>query len=236
MNKRYNYFNKRYNYFLVTLILAITTGILIYLAQTSLLKLEISQVLMVIAGMTLLATFGSLQGFINSNSTVSVLNEIDEIDEFLLSKSISSVLDKFPNEPNHIATLKELPAWEVKSNDFVGRDNALAFAKLRIDLERELRQIATYSGLDIDMSRMSISRITDELTSNKVLPIEWTLTLKDIIDVCNKAIHGADISDGMTYKFISAGNELLKGLYAIKQNVDSNSNLKLSNEKPKVIK
>jgi hypothetical protein len=219
--------NKRFNNLVVTLILAGITSLLILLAQTQLVKLEVLQVLMVIAGMTLLATFNSLQGFINSleNNELSIQPE-DVIEASLLSESVSSVLDKFPNK--HI---KELPSWEIKPNDLVGRDNSLALAKLRIDIERELRQIAEVSGLDIDKSLVGIPRLMDELLSKKALPIEWSYALRDIVDVCNRAIHGMTVSDDLTFKVIKTGNELLNGLYSIRQEKYLDPTWELSNVK-----
>jgi hypothetical protein len=210
-------------HFIGAIVLASITALLIILVQQDRVKLEVGQVLMVIAGMTSLATLGAFQRFMEGGRRRTYLPSV-AFDEVYVAKAISSELQHF--NPEHVNRsryiLKDIPTWELKSSEWVGEDNSLALAKLRMDIERELRRIAEYSRIDISERRLNIFNIAQELVSNKVLPAEWLYTLKDIIKVCNSAIHGAEVPTETAATVVRIGNELLKGLYVLRSELEEN--------------
>jgi hypothetical protein len=215
----------KFYYLTGAILLASLTALLILLVQQDRVKLEVGQVLMVLAGMTSLATLGAFQRFMESGKQKSYIGSVT-FDEVYVGKAISSVLQNF--NPEHVKTakyaLKDVPRWEIKSSELVGEDNSLALAKLRMDLERELRRIAEYIGIDLSERRMILSNITQELESKKVLPAEWSYALRDIIDVCNRAVHGFEVPTETAATVVRTGNELLRGLYVLRNEIEANPN------------
>jgi hypothetical protein len=105
-------------------------------------------------------------------------------------------------------------AWEVASEDFLGQDNSLALAKLRIDLERELRRLASTSGLTGTTSRVGLRRLVDELTRRRVLDEGTRSVLDDILPAMNQAIHGGEVSTESAALIVRLGNQVLLLLQA----------------------
>ena len=72
-------------------------------------------------------------------------------------------------------------------------DPVLALAALRIEIEKNLKAIAKKLDLPIKEKR-SITEIIVNLNRKKIFSHEQVLVLRKIIQMCNKAIHGAVIS------------------------------------------
>jgi len=71
-------------------------------------------------------------------------------------------------------------------------DPSLALASLRIEIERKLRIIADF--LDIkERDRIPLFSIIEELGKKEMLYSEQMKALRQIIILCNKAIHGYDV-------------------------------------------
>lgn len=213
----------KFYYFIGAILLASITALLIVLVEQDRVKLEVGQVLMVIAGMTSLAALGAFQRFMEGGRRSINIPNI-KFDEVYVSKAISSGLQHF--NPEHLDRakykLKNAPPWELKTSELVGEDNSLALAKLRMDIERELRRIAEYSRIDISGHRLNIVNIAEELVSNEILPVDWLYTLKDVIRVCNSAVHGGEVSTETAATVVRVGNELLKGLYVLRKELEEN--------------
>jgi hypothetical protein len=107
------------------------------------------------------------------------------------------------------------PAWELTSAKLVGHDNALALAKLRIDIERVLRQIAFTQGIDLGARPVTSVRMAEVLVREGLLPAEVIVNLKPIISVCNRAIHGEEIPTDLTDSVVSIGEQVVLRLRAL---------------------
>jgi hypothetical protein len=100
--------------------------------------------------------------------------------------------------------------WEVEAEDLLGRDNSLAVAKLRIDLERELRKIATRVGINKDSSRFGLTRLANELVKRKALDPTLLPVINDILPAANKVIHGGQVSHQTASAILRLGRQLIK--------------------------
>ena len=95
-------------------------------------------------------------------------------------------------------------------------DPVLALAALRIEIEKSLKTIAKKLDLP-SQEKQSITAIIINLKSKEIFSHEQVLILRKIIQMCNKAIHGAVISRGEAKEIISLTEKfyrtLEKGIY-----------------------
>lgn len=200
--------------FLGAIFLALVTTTLLYLVSQELAGVELERVLMVVAGMT---TFAALTLFLQSvelrhslATTTSQSLSYVSFNEVFVRQSISDGRTSY----DAVATNRDPDSepWDLTIQQFIGLDNSLALAKLRIDLERELRRIAYDNETDISSRPLGINGIAQELVSRDILPAMWLGALKEITSVCNRAVHGAEISNDVTVSVVRAGGQLLEQL------------------------
>lgn len=84
-------------------------------------------------------------------------------------------------------------------------DPILAFAGLRIELERKLREIAHYKN--IELPRTGITGLIRELKHHNVLNENEAVVLRDLTSILNRAAHGQTIEPAASgwVKAISKG-------------------------------
>ena len=109
---------------------------------------------------------------------------------------------------------KELDLDNVKK--LLDSDPALALAALRIEIEKNLKSIA--GKLDLPMKeKRSITEIIVNLKRKEIFSHGQVLVLRNIIQMCNKAIHGVSISKGEAKEIVSLTEKfyrtLEKGIY-----------------------
>lgn len=176
---------------------------------------RISDALVVLSGMTAMGSFSSLQRYLENRGTVRSL-PISFNEEFL-STSVSEAFHKIVEESSLRGKMpyndRSLPPWVLTGDQLVGKDNALALAKLRIDLESELRHIA-YNNEIVDISDRSggAIEIARKLISKNILPAEVLEPLRHVIDVCNRGIHGEEITTNVASSVINIGSQILERL------------------------
>jgi hypothetical protein len=103
---------------------------------------------------------------------------------------------------------------DVSPEDLLGQDNSLALAKLRIDIERELRRVATSAGLEEAVGRLGLRRLAEELAKREVLDPGLLGVLDDILPAANQAIHGQEVSTDTAAAIIRLGRQLVTLLQA----------------------
>lgn len=95
---------------------------------------------------------------------------------------------------------------------FVGRDNQLALAKLRMDLEKEVQLTAEAKGvlevgLPLNPSRL-FSRLVKENAVDASLEAVW----REVFSACSKAIHGGHVDNSTTESIVRVGMKLLAAI------------------------
>ena len=89
-------------------------------------------------------------------------------------------------------------------------DPIIALAKLRIEIEAKLRSLhlrtkaAPSSGFPL-----SVARLIRDLTAAEVLDRDFSSVLRNVIAICNRAIHGEDIRDVDARQIIDTGIDLV---------------------------
>ena len=115
----------------------LTTGLLFLVAQDRIAP-EVNQILILIAGMTTVAALTAFQQSVENSASPSLVNV--SFNETLVSQSLSEGFTELDSSPVEEENVTE--PWELSLGQLVGLDNSLALAKLRMELERELRHIA----------------------------------------------------------------------------------------------
>lgn len=91
-------------------------------------------------------------------------------------------------------------------------DLVVALAKLRIELETNLRRPERHLNLVSATQKTALTHVIRELVSHGVFGAEFGASLRDVISICNRAIHGEEIRDVDARQIINTGTELLEVL------------------------
>ena len=190
----------------VVISLALLTTLLLLLANLTRTQANIEQVLVVIAGMTLMATFSAFQRFLDMGSEARV---------HFVAFNVDIVNQSLPTSENDASSRfgRMVPnELEITPTQLVGVDNALSLAKLRIDVEQELRRIARDQKVVLPERPLSPLVLSEHLFTRKILTANQHLALKEIVRVCNQGVHGAEIDNETAFSVVSAGEQLLQQL------------------------
>ena len=103
---------------------------------------------------------------------------------------------------------------DISPEDLLGQDNSLALAKMRIDIERELKRVAESADLDEVVGRLGLRRLAEELAKRGFLDREVLDVLDDILPAANQAIHGQEVSTDTAASIIRLGRQLVAVLQA----------------------
>jgi len=107
---------------------------------------------------------------------------------------------KVRTEANASLTVVKSKALD-NARKLLDSDPVLALAALRIEIEKSLKVIANKLDLPIKEKR-SITEIIINLNRKEIFSYEQVKILRKIIQMCNKAIHGAVISKGEAKEII----------------------------------
>lgn len=89
-------------------------------------------------------------------------------------------------------------------------DHILALAKLRIELEKLLTRIYRIAvDNNADNRHLSLGKLVNELTLREVLPKDISGPIKEVIFLCNRAVHGEDVRKQDAKSIVETGISLL---------------------------
>lgn len=108
------------------------------------------------------------------------------------------------------ASYVDLP--EISSSELLEQDPNLALAKLRIDIERELRKFVIDRELVISTQRVSVNTLLSLLAKQGFIGPAFLYSLENVLSVCNEAIHGGSVTQEVARSVLSVGQDLLKVL------------------------
>ena len=89
-------------------------------------------------------------------------------------------------------------------------DPNLALAGLRIEIEKELLNLASRHG--ISTNRYSVMQIAKELTQQNVFGAGAYLAVGDLMGLLNNAVHGAKVEPASVAWALDAGTQLVESL------------------------
>jgi hypothetical protein len=137
--------------------------------------------------------------------------EIDPAEVKRLTADVSKALPELQQEttPPPLGASTSVDALR----QLAGSDPVMALAKLRIELERTLRRLHAQTSQSVPSSRsVSLTRITRDLAAHGTLPQELAASIRDVVALCNRAIHGEEIRPQDALAVADTGGELLEGL------------------------
>lgn len=109
------------------------------------------------------------------------------------------------------------------AKDIFDTDHVLALAALRIEIENKLGILVKSLNFNIS-DRSSISRLIEIIGQKAIFSSEQVGALRKIINMCNKAIHGSDISKTEAKLIIDLAEKLNK-TFSIGYSIDLSPNL-----------
>ena len=188
---------------------ALVVGVLYWMEKTSGLISGIVHIVIMMAGMTTAGALAAFQRRLAGQRMPPLVSV--SFNETLARASLPKVLG--PSPPLEVAQKKEVPVWAVTLGQLVGTDNALAFAKLRMDLEQEVRRLASEEGIDVgDRPLGSLLPLLGEMEAKAMLAPGLSTALRTVLDVCHQAVHGGKVSNEVAASVVSVGGELLSQL------------------------
>jgi hypothetical protein len=90
-------------------------------------------------------------------------------------------------------------------------DPAIALAKVRIELEKVLTRLARMTLIETE--KLPLGTIVQKLSSHEIIAVQEGKSLREVISICNRAIHGEFISEDDAKTIVELGIELLENLY-----------------------
>jgi hypothetical protein len=93
-------------------------------------------------------------------------------------------------------------------------DPTVALAKLRIELETRLRRLQDRISSDVSQQKRpaALAYVIRELTAAEIFTPQFGSSLREVIAICNRAIHGEDIRDVDARQIVDSGIDLLIAL------------------------
>lgn len=92
---------------------------------------------------------------------------------------------------------------EISKHDIV-----LALAKLRIEIERKVGRIQEIE-IDSTDKKLPLNRIITELKNREIIPSNLYGPLKEVIYLCNRAIHGEKVEEESAKELLEVGVSIL---------------------------
>lgn len=92
-------------------------------------------------------------------------------------------------------------------------DPVIALAKIRIEIEKILGQLARFNSVKV--SGFALGTLVNKLTNQEIVSHDVGKALREVIALCNRAIHGETISEEGARTIVDVGVELLEELYWI---------------------
>ncbi len=195
----------RYLVLAVGILLACSViGIMVAIASIQIV-VGLTQALMVFAGMVSIAAMSSISRFLEGTPAAPHINIAfnEAHTRQVLGKLESS------NHENHPQAQASATPWDITADSLLGEDRNLALAKLRIDLEKELRRIAYSKRLSVSADR-EVGRLLRRLEEERLLDPEIVTALKDVLPACNQAVHGAEVTSETAQAVLSIGEQILR--------------------------
>lgn len=95
--------------------------------------------------------------------------------------------------------------------DLLDKDHVLALAKLRMELERTLNRLYLSSTPDAKQRKQfSLNRLVSTLVQSEVLPTQLSVPVREVVYLCNRAVHGEYIRPDDAKRIVDIGIQILQ--------------------------
>ncbi len=192
--------------------LAVIVSCLFFIVSRTALSREMAEAAMMLVGLSAVATLAALSSYLQGTRRLPLIQIA--FDETNTRRTLNKLIMPDYREIQHTGIDKE-GRWGPTSDDLLTQDPVLALAKLRIDIERELRRIAFDRGLKTDHYAMTVRFLLTMLAERGVIKADIVATIEDLLPVCNQAIHGGEVTSEVARSVLNVGADLLTVLYLI---------------------
>jgi|SRR5580658_3403080 hypothetical protein len=152
-----------------------------------------------------------LSPFVASIKKVKIGEFEAEIQPDEVSRVARQAERSLPIKPAGDAPLRDTDEAASAIRSLADTDPVVALAKLRIEIETRLRRIE--SRVDPGAAKRNrptpLASIIRKLVSQDVFEADLGESIRDVVSICNRAIHGEDIRDVDARQIIDTGAELL---------------------------
>jgi hypothetical protein len=185
-------------------VLVFVTTVAVLIAHT--LKVDAVQVDTTTLGLLALLLLVPLAPYIKRLSAGGVEAEIGERE----AQQLQAAAADLPPQPEPQAEVSmEAPTVQ----ELINRDPPLGLAKLRIDLERELRALyLRHVGDGRRRVGLSLGLMTRELVDRRVVPLEIANPLNEVTQLANRAVHGEYVPRDVAEEIADVGLRVLNAL------------------------
>jgi hypothetical protein len=139
-----------------------------------------------------------------------------------------------PIKPAGDAPLRETDEAATAIRSLAETDPVIALAKLRIEIETRLRRIERW--MDPSAAKRNrpttLASIIRKLASQEVFEADLGESIRNVVSICNRAIHGEDIRDVDARQIIDTGAELLEVLDLAVRHYASNNPIEIETIRP----
>lgn len=137
--------------------------------------------------------------------------EIDPKEVKRIKDQTNAILDLKASPPESIPEIRRT-VEDIRQ--LVDSDSVLALAKLRIELEKVLRRVASVTANQTQSDRpTSLGLMVQQLVNQELIIPDMAKALREVIAICNRAVHGETITESDARVIIELGTDLLEGLY-----------------------
>ena len=101
--------------------------------------------------------------------------------------------------------------------DLLDRDHVLALAKLRIELEQALTRLHLLTTPPTTRQRRhaGLNRLVGDLVRSGILPAQQSEPLREVISLCNRAVHGEHVRPADAKSILDIGISILEEIDSI---------------------
>jgi hypothetical protein len=179
----------------------------LFLVELRPLAASVANIIMFLVGLFAMAFLSSFQHLLDIRQGKPLVQIT--FNEHLAASQLGSAAKHAGLEVIDAEVVSDRGDLEVSPEELLGRDNSLALAKLRIDIERELRRAALSVGIDERVRRLGLRQMAQELARRGVVDQGLTSVLDDVLSVANQAVHGKEISTEDAASMIRLGEKLI---------------------------
>lgn len=175
-----------------------------------------------------------LSPFVASIKKVKIGEFEAEIQPDEVSRVARQAERSIPIKPTGDAPLRETDEAATAIRSLAETDPVIALAKLRIEIETRLRRIERRMDPSAEKRNRprALASIIRKLASQEVFEADLGESIRNVVSICNRAIHGEDIRDVDARQIVDTGAELLEVLDLAVRHYASNNPIEIETIMP----